>query len=361
MSRRIQLRIKDKIRETDRTSTLILEPVDTEVTYRPGQFITLIFDELGPVQVRRSYSLSSAPEVDKLLSITVKKVPNGAVSRYLVDTAPPGDILQALPPAGRFTTPPQWDYPRDIFLIGGGSGVTPLFSLLRYFLHKEPQSRITLINANRDEHHLIFREQLRVLAENYAMQFNPVFYLSSPRAPFATLRQQLAPITLRWGRLSNALIEELVLRHQKYYPEHAQFFICGPQGLLIKAENTLGFMGYSDQQVHREIFTVRTVFRPDADRFPLSQVRLHLNGDHYQFPVEPGQHILEAAQRAGIELPYSCLSGICTTCSAQCRLGEVEMYTQEGRLDTRSTDGLVLTCVGYPRTPIVELDAEWRK
>lgn len=355
MSRQIQLRILDKIRETDRTSTLILEPVGEKLNYRPGQFLTLIFDDLGPVELRRSYSLSSAPEIDEPPAITVKKVPNGAVSRFLVDTARPGDMLYALPPAGRFTVSPQGEHPRDIFLIGGGSGVTPLFSLLKYFLHREPQSRITFINANRDEHHLIFRKQLCALAKAFPMQFNPVFYFSSPQADLPTLRQQLAPVTLRWGRLSNALIEELVLRHQKYAPEHAQFFICGPQGLLIKAENTLGFMGYTEKQVHREIFTIKTVYRPDADRFSLSQVRLHINGDHYQFPVEPGQHILEAARRAGIELPYSCLSGSCTTCSASCRRGEVEMYTQEGRLDTGMTDGLVLTCVGYPRTPIVEL------
>lgn len=358
MSQRIQLRIADKIKETDLATTLILEPLGEEVSYRAGQFLTFIFDKLGPTQIRRSYSLSSAPGVDEHLAITVKKVPNGAVSRFLVDGARPGSVLEALLPAGQFTIETQREHPRDIFLIGGGSGITPLFSLLKYLLHHEPQSRVTLIDANRNEDHMIFRDRLVELARSYPYQLRILAFLSDPKQDLHRLRVEMDPVELRWGRLSNALIEDLVVRNRRHPPERSRFFLCGPQGLLIKAENTLGFMGYTGEQVKREIFTVKTVFRPNPDRFPHSQVRLQLEGKQYQFPVLPGQHILEAAQRAGIDLPYSCLSGICTTCSAQCRLGEVEMYTQEGRLDTRSTHGLVLTCVGYPRTPVVKLEVK---
>jgi len=358
MSQRIQLRIADKIRESSNTTTLVLQALEGEISYRAGQFLTFIFDKLGPTQIRRSYSLSSAPGVDENLAVTVKKVPNGAVSRYLVDSARPGTLLEALLPAGQFTIPAQREFSRDIFLIGGGSGITPLFSLLKYLLHNEPQSHLTLIDANRNEDHMIFREQLVELARSFPNQLRVLAFLSDPKEDLHRLQMEMDPVELRWGRLSNALIEDLVVRHRQHPPERAQFFLCGPQGLLIKAENTLGFMGYTGEQVKREIFTVKMVFRPDPERFPHSQVRLYVEGKQYQFPALPGQHILEAAQRAGIELPYSCLSGICTTCSARRRLGEVEMYTQEGRLDTRSTHGLVLTCVGYPRTPVVELEVE---
>lgn len=356
MSNRLQLRIADKIRETSRSTTLVLEPVNAPVSYRAGQFLTFIFDRLGPTQIRRSYSLSSAPGVEDNLAITVKKVPNGAVSRYLSDSTELGTLLEALPPAGRFILDPT-SAPRDIFLIGGGSGVTPLFSLLKQTLHDEPQSRVILIDANHDETCIIFKKQLQALAKHYAGRFVPILYLSNPKRSISELRQQLSPLDLHWGRLSNALIEQLVQQHLQHPPERARFFLCGPQGLIIKAENTLGFLGFGDKQVHREIFTIKTVYRPEADNFPHSQVRLRINGDSYQFPVLPGQHILEAARRAGIELPYSCLSGICTTCSVNCSLGEVEMYTQEGLLTTEMTDGLVLTCVGYPTSEVVELEA----
>jgi len=356
MKQRIQLKVVDKIPETARTSTLLLEPRNKMVTYQAGQFLTFLFDGLGATQIRRSYSLSSSPEVDERLAVTVTKVPNGAASRYLVDTVGPGDELTALPPAGRFVLDDPGGAPRDIFLIGGGSGITPLYALLKEALHLEPYSRVVLIDANRDEDHVIFRQPLTALAKAYPDRLQVIHYLSSPGKALSELRTALAPATVRWGRLSNALVEELVRKHLRFPLERARFFLCGPPGLLVKTENTLGFMGFGADQVHREVFTIKTVYRPEAECFPLSEVRLQWDGRNYRFPVIPGQHILEAAQGAGLDLPYSCLSGSCTTCAAQCRSGSVEMYTQDGRQTTEQTGGIVLTCVGYPLSPHLELE-----
>ncbi len=356
MKQRIRLKVVAKVPETARTSTLILEPVNGPVSYRAGQFLTFLFGDLGATEIRRSYSLSSTPGVDERPAVTVTMVPNGAVSRYLVDTVRPGDELTALPPAGRFVLDDAGGGPRDIFLIGGGSGITPLYSLLKYALRFEPQSRVVLIDANRDEDHVIFRRPFTELARAHPYQLTIIHYLSSPKKSLGALRRELDPAEVRWGRLSNALVEELVRNHLHFQPDRARFFLCGPPGLLVKTENTLGFMGFGARQVHREVFTIRTVYRPEAERFPHCQVHLQWNNREYHFPVLPGQHILEAAQRAGLDLPYSCLSGSCTTCAAQCRSGRVEMYTQDGRRTSEETGGIVLTCVGYPLTPHLQLE-----
>ena len=356
MTQHLLFQVVDKIAETDRTVTLVLEPAHGSLTYRAGQFLTFLFGDLGATEIRRSYSLSSAPGIDAHPAVTVTKVTNGLVSRYLVDAVRPGDELTALPPAGRFVLDDAGGQPRDIFLIGGGSGITPLYSHLKYVLHREPQSRVVLIDANRDAGRLIFRRALTELAAAFPDQFTAIHYLSSPREELAVLRREMAPARLRWGRLSNALIEELVRRHLHFPAERARFFLCGPPGLLVKTENTLGYLGFAAGQVHREVFTIKTVYRPDAERFPHSQVHLVWGDRSYHFPVLPGQHILEAAQRAGLDLPYSCRSGSCTTCAAQCRAGKVEMYTQDGRQSSEETGGIVLTCVGYPLTPDVQLE-----
>ncbi len=356
MKQRLPLQVTAKVSETARTTTLFLRPVDGPVAYRAGQFLTFLFGAPGDREIRRSYSLSSTPGVDTQLAVTVTKVANGAVSRYLVDEVEPGEVLTALPPAGRFVLDEAGGQPRDIFLIGGGSGITPLFSLLKYVLHFEPQSRVVLIDANRDEDHIIFRRQLTALGRSYPGHLTILHYLSNPREGLAALRQDLAPAILRWGRLSNALVEELVRQYSHYPPERARFFLCGPAGLLIKAENALGFMGFNAHQVKREVFTIKSAYRPTPERFPRCQVQLRWGQQEYRFPVSPGQHILEAAQQAGIDLPYSCRSGSCTTCAAQCRSGKVEMYTQEGRHTSDEMGGLVLTCVGYPLTTHLQLE-----
>jgi ring-1,2-phenylacetyl-CoA epoxidase subunit PaaE len=355
MNPRIYLKVREKIRETEQAATLVLEVMEGDFHYQAGQFLTFIFDGLAPEEVRRSYSMSSAPGVDPFPAVTVQRQANGSASRYLVEAVHPGDVLKSLPPAGQFTLPAGEGAPRDIFLIGGGSGITPLFSLIKYALHSEPRSRIVLIDANHDEQSIIFREALLNLAREHPRRFQSIHLLSEPKTPLKELKASFQPSELIRGRLSNTLLEKLVGRCLSCEPSRAQFFLCGPKGLMLKAENTLGFMGFTPEQVHREIFTVLEPFRPPAENFPDSRIKLDYRGRTYFFDLKKGQTILEAALNAGIELPYSCRSGVCTTCAMRCLKGKVEMYAQTGRQDTDATRGLTLTCVGYPATDEVEL------
>lgn len=354
MAHRLQLRVKEKIRETDRAVTLVLDPGPAPLPYRPGQFLTFLFSGFGDPAVRRSYSLCSAPGIDPDPAITVQKVPNGRVSRFLVDTVQPGDWLTALAPAGQFTLTPMPETARDLFFFGGGSGITPLYSLLRTFLREEPRSHIHLLFANRNERSVIFRNGLRNLSREYPERFHCLHLLSEPLNLHA-FQAEVHPGRAAQGHLSNFLVEQFVRQESRLAGGRPEFFLCGPRGLMLKTEQTLGFLGYGPEQIHKEIFTVEKPFRPLADRFPDARITLHVGERTAQFSLRAGETILEAARRSGWELPYSCLSGICTTCSVHCRSGKVEMYTQEGKTDTATTRGNVLTCVGYPVTPEVVL------
>lgn len=351
----IPVKVLKKIKETSRSVTLILEASSTEVSYQAGQFLSFIFNHLGPREIRRSYSFSSAPSVDKHWAITVKKQVNGLVSKYLTDIIQVGDTLTALLPAGQFTLPAA-TAARDIFLIGGGSGITPLFSILKQALHTEANNKVTLINANSRPTQVIFQKALHELSQQFPQRFQTVHLLSQLPEIGHFYDTKLPNVSVLNQRLGNILVEDLVKQYLQYSPEQAQFFLCGPRNLMLKSRMVLGFMGFSKEQVHQEIFVIKNPLRPDTATLPDSQVRITYRQEQYEFPLVAGQSILAAAGQANIDLPYSCLSGICTTCAGNCVSGKVDMYTQEGLMNTQTTKGLVMTCVGYPKTAVVEIE-----
>lgn len=355
METRIKLCIRDKIKETERATTLVLESLDVPLRYRAGQFLTLVFDQLAPKTFRRSYSFSSTPGVDIFPAITVKKVPNGSASRYLVDQVQIGDVLEAIAPAGQFILPEDDGF-RDIFLIGGGSGITPLFAILKQVLHFEPQSRVTLILANSNENAIIFRQALLDLVKIFPERLKIIHFLSNTLMPISYLREAENPAEIHVERLSNALIGKVVVSHLHFDRKNAQFFLCGPKTLMLKASQMLHYLQFADRQIHQEVFDIIEPYRPPKDFYKDAQVRIEFSGKNFLVPVKAGDTILEAAEKIGLELPYSCRSGICTTCTGRCTSGRVEMFTNAGQITTDISNGIVFTCVGYPLTPEVSIE-----
>ncbi len=352
MSRLLHLHLERRIRRTAEAATLEFRPLQGPLNYRPGQFLTLLFHGSDGREIRRSYSLSSTPGLDLLPAITVKRVENGQVSRYLVEQAEIGALFESLPPAGNFTLPSEPSrFPAYVF-IGGGSGISPLYGMIRHLLHFEAGLRVFLLYSNRDEESIIFRKELNELAERFPQRFRVIHLLSRPQrvaTPAPLPNVQTLPV-----RLGNELLETLLRQIIGEDIPRAQYYLCGPRGILIKARMTLGYLKVPAEQVHRELFTVKKPRRPRR-RYPDARVVLHLPWGVQALRVPSGKSILEAALDAGIPLPYSCRSGICTTCTATCTHGRVDMYTQEGFLDSDTGKGLALTCVGYPATPEVEL------
>ncbi len=298
-----------------------------KIHYKAGQFITLVFKHHHD-EIRRSYSLSSSPDED-LLSITVKRIANGEISRFLLNKVKPGDILEAVEPAGRFTIGGEGE--KDFFLFAAGSGIVPVFSQLKYALKVGGNSRFILIYSNQDERSVLFRYELDELAQKHPERLKIIHLLSSEAI-----------------RLNNLSAEKLVRQNLTGELSGAEFYTCGPFAYMRMIRLTLLFMGVEPGQIRKENFVLETV--PVADtviNFPPRQIQIHFNNEIYDIVVGENQSILQAALQNNIQLPYSCRVGDCSTCALLCKRGKVQMIKNDVLTDADLAEGWVLTCTGY--------------
>ena len=337
----LRWKVLDVVPETDDAATFFLENESgSAVRYQAGQFLTLLFQHHG-LDIRRSYSLSSTPGIDRHCSITVKRKPNGEISRFLLDRVKPGDALVSLQPAGRFTVETDPALQRRFFFIAAGSGIVPVFSLLKKILAEEPLAEIVLIYQNHDERHIIFREELEKMSEANRSRFNYIRLLSAPRD------HTKSPL-----RLTNFLLEQFV--SLLVSPEkETLFYLCGPLPFMRMAQFTLRLLGFSEEQIRKEIFTVDFIPPPPLmTDYGARQVIIHFQGRTHAIQTSYPKNILQTALDHHIQLPYSCRSGRCSTCMARCVRGTVLMSMNEVLTDRDLEEGLVLTCVGYAATDV---------
>ncbi len=337
----LRLRITGIHQETPDTVTISFVSTDGEpIDYQAGQFITLIPDFNGH-ELRRSYSFSSTPGVDPEISITVRRVVNGAVSRWLTEYARIGDELKALAPAGRFRMETIPSAKRQIWMIAAGSGIVPIFSLLKKVLREEPLSNMVLLYQNRHEHNIIFEKELQSLQKKFPGRIHFQLLLSSPAQKNKS------------SRLTNDTLDAFLKKYR--LPDREElFFLCGPAAFMRMAQFTLRVNGVDHEHIRKENFTVD--FVPPApfiqDASP-KHVTLHLGKEIFHFTVVYPKSILQAALDHNIPLPYSCRGGRCSSCVASCLKGTVKMSINEVLTEPDLAAGLVLTCVGFAATDLV--------
>lgn len=344
MSQRQKVRIKEIIQETTEAKSFVLETVDgKDISYKPGQFLTFIFETPFGEQ-RRNYSISSTPALPESLQITIKRLVNGFFSRKLVDTAKPGETLTTIGASGFFTLPNDVNNYEQLFLLAAGSGITPVFSILKTVLHQHPKINVVLIYSNRSKEDTIFYEALHQLKNKYPSQIEIVWLFSN------------APNYTR-ARLSNWLLSELLKKHLTAPPEKCLFYLCGPFGYMRMITITLLSAGIKAANIRKEEFVITV---PNIPALPpdisAQQVKLTLDKKQYEFRSEYPQTILQSAKLAGIELPYSCETGRCGACAAICKQGKVWMKYNEVLTDEDIKNNRALTCTGYPVFGNVELD-----
>ena len=338
----LQWKVTSVIRETPDTCTYVLEETQGKpVAWEAGQSITFLFTH-NHHEIRRSYSICTTPGVDKHIAITVKKKENGEISRHILNTWHPGTTVTSLPPAGRFTITTDAKQQRDIYFIAAGSGIVPIFGLIKKVLYEEPQSHITLFYQNHDERNIIYHKPLQQLAAQYPRRFTRIDLLSNP-----------IDADTRPARLNNWLLEKLLTGNRKPETGTSLFYTCGPESFMRMVQFTLRVMGFNEDQLRKEHFVIEPVRKPSFTIPPHSHtVLLHYANQTYQFATAFPDTILKAAQKQGIALPYSCNTGRCATCAARCRKGSVKMSNNEVLTDKDLQEGLVLTCVGYAETDI---------
>lgn len=319
--------------ETSDTKSFTLESSQPFV-YVPGQFLTVIRKN-GEHEIRRPYSLSSHPQWDSFPVITVKRIPNGEISRWLCDEAKEGDELLTSGVSGMFTLPSDTTTFKQIILLAAGSGITPMLSILKEVLRFHPHLRVLLIYSNRSEASTIFLEELRSLQKSYASRFTIEFLFSDAK-------------DLRRARLGKYVLEEILQQHLTETSEVLSF-ICGPLDYRQMVNISLLNEGIPASQIRKEIFhTPAPRSQPEPPDQLAHQATIVFGGEKFVVTVQYPQTILQAARQSKIELPYSCEAGRCGTCAATCIKGKVWMARNEVLLDQEVERGRVLTCTGYP-------------
>ena len=328
-----KLRIAKVFEETAETRTFTLQPLDGWApVYKPGQFITLVFYTTHG-EKRRSYSITSSPEYDSGLTITVKKIENGEFSRALVYHAREGDTLFCSGIGGLFTV--EHIAPGQQFcFIAAGSGITPCFSIIKMLL-SESDCRIVLIYSNKDEDSTIFYTQLKHLQSLHSNRLVIHFLFSNHS-------------DLYHRRLGKWLLEQLLDRYIGGEIKHTSFYLCGPFDYMQMAEIVI--LNRTDKQhVHKENYSSlpRLELPQPPDSGPHTAV-IHINGNTHTLEVKYPLSITKTARKAHIELPYSCEAGRCGSCIATCTKGKIWMAYNEVLTDLEVKNGRILTCQSFP-------------
>ncbi|HVW96112.1 MAG TPA: ferredoxin--NADP reductase [Mucilaginibacter sp.] len=326
----LRLRIENIKWELADTATFYLREISgNKVVFGAGQFITLVFHH-HQQEIRRSYSLSSSPD-EELLAITVKRIPNGEISRFLLTKMTVGDILNAVEPAGKFTLSDSAQE-RDIVLFAAGSGIAPVFSLLKYALTRPGKSCFLLIYSNASRASILFDRELQALAQSYPERLTIVHKLSDHH-----------------DRLTNAGVENLMRTMLKHDIARAAVYTCGPFPYMRMIRLTLLYMGFTAGQIRKENFVLDTVpVAADAVSYPAHSIKINFGGETHDVMAGENQSILQAALQNNIPLPYSCRVGDCSACAAICKSGRVEMAKNNVLTDADLKEGWILTCTGHP-------------
>lgn len=289
--------------------------------YLAGQFLTLSFEVNGK-EVRRSYSFCSSPNANEPISIAVKLIENGEISRFIHHQLAIGDVLEATQPNGKFFYEPQPNIKRTVFLFAAGVGITPLFSILKTALLAEADSKVVLIYSNRTAEDTLFFKDIESWQAKYPTRLKVIYLFSNSK-------------NLMRARLNGFLINQLVAENIDFDKKDALFYTCGPVDYMDVCRITLLGAGFKPSQVKRETFVLpedeideddTTEKVKDTNTY---SINLHFKGKVHHLLVPYPKRILEVALANKIDLPYSCSGGVCSTCVATCISGGVRMDYNE--------------------------------
>jgi ring-1,2-phenylacetyl-CoA epoxidase subunit PaaE len=343
------LRVADVRRETDDTVSVAFTVPDelaAAFEFAPGQHVALRMPGPDGGEVRRSYSICSGLD-DGELRVAVKNIAGGVVGTYANERLKPGDVLDVMTPAGRFTTALDPANRRNYLGVAAGSGITPVMSLIRSVLVREPHSRFTLVYGNRGPATVIFREALEDLKDRYLDRLQIVHIFSR--------EQQHTPLLN--GRIDAEKMRVLAA-HLLDITSYDEAFICGPEPMTLAVRDALIELGVEPTHVHLELFGSHAPAPrpPRTDTGDRRQVTVILNGIKTEVAAHPDDTLLEAGQTAGLDLPFSCRGGVCATCRAKVIDGAVAMDVNYALEQWETDAGYVLTCQSRPTTDHVVVD-----
>ncbi len=353
-----QLKVKDVRRETsDAVSISFDVPVTLAVDYqyKQGQYLTLKLNVNGE-EIRRSYSICTSPYSEKDLRIAVKEVEGGKGSTLINRSMKVGDVLEVMTPMGNFHSILSGANKKNYVLFAGGSGITPMMSILKSVLYIEKQSTITLIYANRNEDCVIFKAEIEKLAEQHKDNLKVVYIYDAPKAEMADLYK---------GYITPDKVVALAENHIGMNLDN-EYFICGPAPMMEGVKGGLERLKAKADRIHIEYFSavIEAVAAAEGNavggNVTDAEVTVIQYGVETKFKLSTGgKNILDAALNAGVDAPYSCKGAVCCTCRAKVIEGKAKMDANFALTDSEVEEGFILTCQAHPLTDklVVDYDA----
>ena len=347
------LTIKEIRRETPECVSIafdVPEYLREHYTFEPGQNITLKIN-LGDEEIRRSYSICSSPNENEL-RVAVKQISGGRFSGHANSILQVGDVVNVLPPTGKFNTKLNSTNAKNYLAFAAGSGITPVISIIKTIFDTEPNSFFTLVYGNRSRNSIIFREQLEAIKNKNMDRFILHHILSR--------EQTDAPIN--HGRIDKEKCE-LLSKYLIDIKTMDHIFLCGPEEMIFSTRDWLLGKNIPKERIHFELFTVpgekvsAKQHHTSSHADETSKITIKIDGVSLPFnlPYE-GPSILDGAMQLGADLPFACKGGVCATCRAKLTRGEVEMDTNYALEEDELAAGFILTCQSHPRTAEVDID-----
>ncbi|MBT8286674.1 MAG: 2Fe-2S iron-sulfur cluster binding domain-containing protein [Bacteroidia bacterium] len=341
------LSIKSITKETPQAVSISFEVPETlksEYRFEAGQYITLKLKLKGE-ELRRDYSLCTNPENGEL-KVVVKVVENGRFSSYANTELREGDIIEVGQPLGRFTLMPKPNTERTIMAIAAGSGITPIMSILISVLENEPKSRFVLLYGNKSPEDTIFKQALDQVNVKYPDRFNLISIYSQTH-----VKDEL------FGRIDRSIIR-YALNKIGGHKEVDQYFVCGPKPMIDTAIESLTEIGIDKSAIKFELFTTAEIEEKSEQNHDdkNSDVTVIVDDETFSFNMPGDKTILEVALEHDIDAPYSCQGGICSSCLARIKEGQVKMRVNNILTDSEIEDGFILTCQAEPRSSKIVVD-----
>ncbi|MEM9797187.1 MAG: 2Fe-2S iron-sulfur cluster-binding protein [Pseudomonadota bacterium] len=341
MSRFQPLTVTD-VRKTIRDAVVVTLDPPAGFAFEQGQYLTFRRDFDG-TEIRRSYSIC-VPKGAEHLQVGIKRVEGGAFSTWANTELRAGDVLEAMSPQGKFHTPIEPDAEKHYLLFAGGSGITPVLSILETVLRDEPQARATLVYANRAVNTIMFRDEIDDLKSRYLTRLSVVHILET----------DAQEIDLFTGRIDGSKCAALFAQWIAIDTVDVAF-ICGPEPMMLAISEALQDHGLPKERIKFELFAsgqpgrLPQTVRAAAEAKPTT-AKISLDGAAQVFEMERDVSVLEAALAEGMDAPYACKAGVCSTCKCRVVEGEVEMIQNHALEDYEVEAGYVLSCQSYPLT-----------
>ncbi len=350
------LKVKKIIRQTSDALCIyfdITTNLKSKFIFKAGQFIT-ISHKINGKDVQRAYSIFTSPKETEF-AVMVKEIKGGKLSPYINKHLKVGDTLKVMPPSGRFTHQASPEETKNYVFFAGGSGITPLFSIIKTILLGEKKSKLTLLYGNGDSKSIIFANELNILEKDFAT-FNLFHILEKPDQQNTTFN----------GLINAKGLGDLLQQMGVENVQATEFYTCGPGQMMKVVKEGLALLGTNSNKIHSESFTTEVgsqvgsqVGSGDAGIKGTAKLTLQIYGQEHEIQMKPDETVTAAAIRTKLDPPYSCQIGACSTCIAMLEKGKVEMDCSDALTQDEIDEGFVLTCTSRPTSEDIVINFDY--